>query len=94
MSDTAVTGHGPGHGRPRTRQSRQDIILPDGEVLTPRAKFANNDLGVSDRTAARMNLETTYVGGVAYVLRNASLRTVAERVARRNQPRRTARGRS
>ncbi len=86
----------PSSGRPpgRTRQSRQDIVLPDGETLTPRVKFANDDIGVSERTAARMNLPTTYIGGVAYVARNASLRVVAERVARRNQPaRRTRRGR-
>ena len=30
-----------------------------------------------------MNLPTTYVGGVAYVARNASLKTIAERVKRR-----------
>jgi hypothetical protein len=78
----------PGPGRPGgyTRQARQDVVLPDGEVLTPRVKFANVDMGISERTVARMNLPTTYIGGVAYVPKNASLRIVAEHVVRRNQP--------
>lgn len=64
---------------------RPDIKLPDGDVLKPRRDFARN-IGVSDRTAQRMNLPTAYVGGVAYVLCNESLQIVAERVKRRNQP--------
>ena len=71
---------------PRTRQSRQDIRLPDGEVLTPREQFARNEMGVCERTAARMNLPTTYVGGVAYVARNASLKILANTVHRPNEP--------
>jgi hypothetical protein len=77
---------GPGRPAGYTRQSRQDIVLPDGEILTPRVKFARGDIGVSERTAARMNLPTTYIGGVAYVAKNASLRIVAELLVRRNQP--------
>jgi hypothetical protein len=72
---------------------RPDIQLADGsDVLTPRAKFARDELHISDRTAARMNLPTTYIGGVAHVLRKASLRIVAERVRQRNpEPRRRRR---
>jgi len=39
-----------------------------------------------DKTAARMNLPTTYIGGVAYVARGESLKIVAARVRRRNEP--------
>jgi hypothetical protein len=91
MSDLSLS---PGRPPGRTRQSRQDIVLPDGETLTPRVKFANSDLGISERTAVRMNLPTTYIGSVAYVARNASLRIVAEHVARRNQPQQRRRSRA
>ena len=70
----------------RTREMRPNIKLPDGEVLVPRAIFARDNLGVCDKTCRRWDLPTTYVGGVAYVPRNASLRIVAERIHRRNQP--------
>ena len=70
----------------RTREMRPNIKLPDGEVLVPRAIFARDNLGVCDKTCRRWDLPTTYVGGVAYVARNASLKIVAERVRRRNQP--------
>jgi hypothetical protein len=79
---------------PRVRsEARPSIHLPDGEVLEPRANFAA-EMGVCDKTAARMDLPTTYVGGVAYVARTASLKIVAERVRRRNHPpqRRRTRG--
>jgi hypothetical protein len=88
MSDIALTTDAPQRA-PRPR-ARQDIQLPDGEVLTPRTNFAAI-LGVSERTVARMNLPTTYVGNVAYVARDASLKIVAERVRRRNEPARRKR---
>jgi hypothetical protein len=69
-----------------TRHTRPSIPLPDGEILTPRAQFAAQVLDVSDKTAARMNLPTVYIGGVAYVKRDASLKTVAGRVKLRNEP--------
>jgi hypothetical protein len=73
---------------------RPHIELPNGDVLEPRREFARDTLGVSDKTAQRMNLPTTYVGNLAYVARNASLKIIAERIQRRNsQPqRRRARG--
>jgi hypothetical protein len=74
----------------RTRETRPNIELPDGEILEPRLNFAD-ELGICDKSAQRMNLPTTYVGGVAYVARNASLKIVAERIQRRNQPTRRRR---
>ena len=64
---------------------RPAIELPDGDVLDPRREFARTRLGVSDKTAQRMNLPTMYIGGVAYVARNASLKLIADRLRTRNQ---------
>jgi hypothetical protein len=69
-------------------RARPHITLPDGDILMPRAEFANDVLGVSDRTAQRMNFPTTYIAGIAHVPRNASLKVIADRVTSRNQPRR------
>lgn len=68
--------------RPRERVS---IQLPDGDVLDPRKKFAD-DLGVSEKTVARMNPPTTYIGNVAHVKRNATLQIISDRALRKNQP--------
>jgi hypothetical protein len=62
------------------------ISLPDGDTLLPRKDFAKDILHVSDKTAMRMNLPTTLIGGKAYVARNASLKVVADKVRRPNQP--------
>jgi hypothetical protein len=43
----------------RGPQPRRRIDLPNGDYLEPRAEFATKELGVVDRTAARMNLPTT-----------------------------------
>jgi len=51
----------------------------------PRKEFAEDVLGVTDKTASRMNLPTAYIGNVAHILKNESLRVVAERVRRPNQ---------
>jgi hypothetical protein len=67
--------------RPRLRRH----IEIDGDTLIPRVEFAEDILGVSDKTASKMNLPTTYVGGMAYVARNASLKIVADAVRRPNQ---------
>jgi hypothetical protein len=71
-----------------TAARRPHIELPNGDVLEPRREFARDRLGVSDKTAQRMNLPTTYVGNVAYVARNASLKIVAEGVRQRKNPQR------
>jgi hypothetical protein len=65
---------------------RPDIILPNGKVLSPRAKFARDYLNVNDKTAQRMNLPTAYIGGVAYVDRDASLEMIGDGVRPRKQP--------
>jgi hypothetical protein len=75
-----------------TAARRPQIEIP-GDVLEPRSEFAHNTLGVSDKTAQRMNLPTTYVGGVAYVPRNASLKIIADGVRQRNQQPQRRRGR-
>ena len=63
---------------------RPTIKLADDE-LVPRREFAN-EIGVTERTTQKMNLPTTYIGGMAYVARKASLQIVAGGVRRRNQP--------
>ena len=68
----------------RRSRPRAHIKLADDELM-PRREFAEDILGVTDKTASRINLPTTYVGNVAYVLKNASLQVVASRVRRPNQ---------
>jgi hypothetical protein len=70
-----------------TRETRPNINLPDGEVLQPRVKFCR-ELGIVEKTAMRWDLPGMIVGGVAYLAREASLKIIAGRVRRRNQPRR------
>ncbi len=69
----------------RVRVSVDNIALPDGETLILRDKFAA-EIGISDRTARRLNLPTTYISGAAFVKRNASLQILADSAKRRNQP--------
>ena len=88
MSDISPTIDPP---RRRPHQ-RRHIPLPNGDELMPREEFAEDTLGVSDKTASRMNLPTTYFGNVAYVAKNASLAIVAERVRCRNEPPKRRRG--
>jgi hypothetical protein len=66
--------------KPSTRTQRMaKIDLPDGDTLVRREDFAKETIGVSDRTARRLNLPTTYVGGQPYVKQNASLQVLAEK---------------
>jgi len=76
----------------RRAKERPRISLADGEFLEPRRNWAEA-VGISDKTAGRMNLPTTYIGGVAYVLHNASREILAERVQRRNVPQQRRRAR-
>jgi hypothetical protein len=69
------------HYRPRPRPH----LTIDGEVWKPRSDFAK-ELGVTDRTAARMNLRTTYIAGIAYVPAGESLTEVAAKARRRYEP--------
>ena len=59
--------------RPRRRHVPRRISMPDGEVMETRRQFAEEELSVCDRTATRINLPTIYIGGHAYIARNASL---------------------
>jgi hypothetical protein len=69
----------------RGPQPRRAIPLPGGDTLVPRTVFAE-EIGVSDRSCARLNLPTRYIGNVAYVRRNESLRIIDEGVRRPNEP--------
>lgn len=69
----------------RPRRTLAQIKIP-GDTLVPRENFAHDVIGVCERTAARMNLPTTYVGGIAFVARDASLKIVADQLQRKNQP--------
>lgn len=71
---------------PATRRAseRPRIPLANGDFLEPRRQWAGG-VGVSDKTASRMNLPTAYIGNVAYVLHNASTEILATRV-RPRQP--------
>jgi hypothetical protein len=60
-------------------------ITIEGEEWEPRSDFATR-IGVVDRTVARMNLRTTFIGGLAYVPVMESLRDVAARAHRRHEP--------
>jgi hypothetical protein len=69
----------------RHRSSRVTIALPDGDFLVPRTKFAD-DIGVNERTVARMNLPTVYISGIAYVRQKAGLKILGDSAKRRNPP--------
>jgi hypothetical protein len=66
----------------RGPQARRRIELPNGDYLEPRDVFADETLGVCDRTVARMKLPTTYIGAIAYVPHNESLNIVAAGIRR------------
>jgi hypothetical protein len=69
----------------RPRLTLPQIKIP-GDVLMPRKDFARTVIGVCERTATRMDFPTTYISGIAYVARDASIKIVADLVRRRNQP--------
>jgi hypothetical protein len=58
------------------------IPLPNGDVLVPRREFAKETLRVSEKTARRMNLPTTYIANIAHVARNESLAQIAKGIRR------------
>jgi hypothetical protein len=70
----------------RGPQPRRRIDLPNGDFLVPRIEFADETLGVCDRTVARMKLPTTYIGAIAYVPHNESLNIVAASIRRAVAP--------
>jgi len=72
--------------RRRGRHVRRHIELPDGRTLIPRKEFSDDILGENERTTRRRNLPTIYISNVAYIDRDAGLKTIAESVRRFNQP--------
>jgi hypothetical protein len=72
-------------GGRRRHRAPDAIALPDGEVLVPRRKFAE-DLGISERTLSRLDLPTTFVGGIAYCKQKAGLKIIGDSAQRRNRP--------
>jgi hypothetical protein len=82
MSDTTLT---PQSRATYRRELRPDITLPNGKVLRPRVRVAT-DLNVSERTIARMNVPTTYVGNISYIDVEATLKIIGDTLVRRNQP--------
>jgi hypothetical protein len=74
-------------GRSKKRRStKRPHIQIAGQTWKPRSMFAADDLGISDRTARRMNFRTALIGGIAFVPVEESLRDVAARARRRNDP--------
>jgi hypothetical protein len=72
--------------RRRPRRRLPEIRLPNGDTLVPRADFARDEIGVCERTVKRLDPPTTYIGGIAYVARDASLKIIGDTARRRNQP--------
>ena len=91
MSDLSFD---PSPARPQRRSradDRPDIQLPNGKVLKPRRRWAEA-VGITERTARRLNLQTTYISNVAYVLEPDSTAQLGADVRRQQPlPRRRAR---
>jgi hypothetical protein len=81
MSDTLTAPRPPR----LTRDTRPDIILPNGKILRPRARIAK-ELAVCEKTLARMNLPTTYVAGVAYGVVDDAPKAISDSLKQKNQP--------
>ena len=79
MSDIAITTVTRYRPKPRP-----DITIA-GKVWKPRTRLADK-LGITDRTAARMNWPTAYIAGVAYCPEEESLADIAAGARRRNEP--------
>jgi hypothetical protein len=84
MTDVSTLNTAAHQSRPRQRVP--EIRLPGGDVLVPRKDFCGG-LGFSERSGRKKwNFPTTYIAGIAYVQRNASLQIIADTVERPNQP--------
>jgi hypothetical protein len=67
---------------------RPDIPIPgEDDFLEPRYRFAKG-VGISGKTAGKLNLPTAYIANVAYVRHNASLRILATHRLRNRRGRR------
>jgi hypothetical protein len=65
--------------------ARPHIPTADGDFLEPRQQWAGV-VGITDRTARKLNLPTVYIGGVAYVKHHGSTAILVDRAQRRNEP--------
>jgi len=65
---------------------RADITLPDGRILRPERRFADETIQTHQKTLARMNLPHVEIGGVKYIDVGAALEAIADRMKRRNEP--------
>jgi hypothetical protein len=77
------TMNGAAHTMAKKFRREHPHIQLRSDTAVPRRDFAQQ-VGISDRTARRLNLPTMYMANVAYVMRNGSLEIVADRVKRRN----------
>ena len=76
---------GPDTNARRKRRRVQEIPLPNGDKLVPRASFAEDEIGTTDRSLRRSwNLPTTLINGVAFIARDASLKIIGDSVKRPN----------
>jgi hypothetical protein len=73
--------------RPRGRPPALDteFVLPNGDKLIPRRKFADQ-LGISERTARRMNLNEVYIRNTPYLKQNECMQAIADSAKPRNVP--------
>lgn len=67
-----------------TRETRPDITLPSGKTIKPRVRVAREN-GLCEKSVQRMNPETVFVGGVAYVDPNEILKMISGKLKRRRQ---------
>jgi hypothetical protein len=72
------------------QKTRPDITLA-GKVYKARTKLANK-YDITDRSAARRNWRTVYIGGVAYCSEEDSDADFIHQVRRRNEPLKRKRG--
>jgi hypothetical protein len=86
MSDIAPTTPAEPKREQRRARSveRPSITLPNGKVLDPRRRFAD-EIGLAERTVAELKPPTVYIGKVAYVDRDATLMQLAAKLKRRNR---------
>jgi hypothetical protein len=75
---------------PQRKNHRDRRIDIAGDTLMPRFVFAE-ELGISDKSAQKLDLPTTYLSNVAFVPKNACLKIVADTLKRRNEPPQRAR---
>jgi hypothetical protein len=85
MTDvTVATGSAPALRKVRQPKTNLPSIKIGDDTWNPRKQSAGN-IGVCETTIKRMNPETTYVGGVAYVCHEKILQKIASQARARNE---------